>query len=108
MEIGTTYYVLGLTTKGHWLSQKTVPFPVVDGTSDERIPPGSKALQVFTDPERASEYLGREIPKRTSEEVRDFSISHVGLPEVELLASDVGVDYILVVENDGGVMFVEV
>ena len=108
MEIGTTYYVLGLTTKGHWMSQSKVPFPIIHGTSDERIPPDSKALQVFDDHKRATEYLGREIPNRAGEEVRNFSISHHSFSEVELLASDLGADYILVEEADGSAMFVEV
>jgi hypothetical protein len=108
MEIGTTYYVLGKTTKGHWLSQSTVPFPVIEGKSDERIPPDSKALQVFADHKRATDYLEREIPKRTNEGVRDFRIGYVNLHEVELLANDLGADYILVEEADGSVMFVEV
>jgi hypothetical protein len=107
MELGTTYYVLSLTTKSHWLSQSTMPFPVIDGESDERIPPDSRALQVFADHKRATEYLGREIPNRAGEEVRNFSISHHSFSEVELLASDLGADYILIEEADGGAMFVE-
>jgi hypothetical protein len=108
MEIGTTYYVLGLTQKGHWMSQSKVPFPIIHGTSDERIPPDSKALQVFDDHKRATEYLEREIPIRTGEGVREFSLGCVDRHEVELLASDLGADYILVEEADGSAMFVEV
>jgi hypothetical protein len=59
MEMGRDYYVLGMTTKGHFLWQRTVAFPLIYGDDDERIPSGARALLVFADHQRAAEYLGR-------------------------------------------------
>jgi hypothetical protein len=108
MEVGRDYYVLGLTTKGHFLSQRTVPFPLIDGDDDERIPSGATALQVFADHKRAAEYLGFEMPHRareftevTGEEIRDFSISFMKRQEVKDTASRLGADYILVEQAHG-------
>jgi hypothetical protein len=109
MEMGRDYYVLGLTTKGHFLlSQRMVVFPVIDGDDDERIPSGARALQVFADHKRAAEYLGREMPERTRkfteetvEELRDFSISYMKRHEVRATARTLGANYILVEHADG-------
>ena len=107
MEMGRDYYVLGMTTKGHFLWQRTVAFPLIYG-DDERIPSGARALQVFADHQRAAEYLGREIPERareltdvTGEEIRDFSISYMTRQEVYATAINMGADYILVEHADG-------
>ena len=107
MEMGRDYYVLGMTTKGHFLWQRTVAFPLIYG-DDERIPSGARALQVFADHQRAAEYLGREIPERareltdvTGEEIRDFSISYMNRQEVYATAINMGADYILVEHADG-------
>ncbi len=108
MEMGRDYYVLGMTTKGHFLWQRTVAFPLIYGEDDERIPPGARALQVFADHQRAAEYLGREMPDRareltdvSGEEIRDFSISYMKRQEVYATASNMGADYILVEHADG-------
>jgi hypothetical protein len=107
MEMGRDYYVLGMTTKGHFLWQRTVAFPLIYG-DDDRIPSGARALQVFADHRRAAEYLGREIPERareltdvTGEEIRDFSISYMNRQEVYATAINMGADYILVEHADG-------
>jgi hypothetical protein len=108
MEMGRDYYVLGMTTKGHFLWQRTVAFPLIYGDDDERIPSDARALQVFADHQRAAEYLGREIPERareltdvTGEEIRDFSISYMNRQEVYATAINMGADYILVEHADG-------
>src|SRR3712207_3683105 len=109
MEMGRDYYVLGMTTKGHFLWQRTVAFPLIYGEDDdERIPSGARALQVFADHQRAAEYLGREIPERareltnvTGEEIRDFSISYMNRQEVYATAINMGAEYILVEHTDG-------
>jgi hypothetical protein len=108
MEMGRDYYVLGMTTKGHFLWQRTVAFPVIYGDDDERIPSGARALLVFADHKRAAEHLGREIPDRareltdvTGEEIRDFSISYMNRQEVYATAINMGADYILVEQADG-------
>jgi hypothetical protein len=109
MEMGRDYYVLGMTTKGHFLWQRTVAFPLIYGDDDdERIPSGARALQVFADHKRAAEYLGREMPDRareltdvTGEEIRDFSISYMNRQEVYATAINMGADYILVEQADG-------
>jgi hypothetical protein len=64
MEVGRDYYVLGMTTKGHFLWQRTVAVPLIygDDDDDERIPSGARALQVFADPQRAAEYLVPSVP----------------------------------------------
>jgi hypothetical protein len=108
MEVGRDYYVLGMTTKGHFLWQRTVAFPLIYGDDDERIPSDARALQVFADHQRAAEYLGREMPDRareltdvTGEEVRDFSISYMKRQEVYATAINLGAEYILVEQADG-------
>jgi hypothetical protein len=108
LEVGKVYYVLGLTTKGPWLSQYTVAFPVLDAADDERIPSGAKALQVFADHKRASEYLGRVMPEKassftqvTGQEIRDFSISHMYRNEVKATANTLDAAYIVVEQADG-------
>ncbi len=108
MAVGRVYYVLGLTTKGPWLSQRTMAFPILDADDDERIPSGAKALLVFADHKRASEYLRREMPERassftleTGEEIRDFSISHMNRHEVKATANALDAAYIVVEQADG-------
>jgi hypothetical protein len=108
LEMGRDYYVLGLTTKGHFLSHRTVAFPVIDGDDDERIPSGATALQVFAGRKRAAENLGLEMPHRarafteaTGEEIRAFSINYMKRQEVKAAASRLGADYILVEQADG-------
>jgi hypothetical protein len=108
MEMGRDYYVLGMTTKGHFLWQHTVAFPLIYGDDDERIPSGARALQVFADHQRAAEYLGREMPDRareltdvTGEEIRDFSISYMKRQEVYATAINLGAHYVLVEHADG-------
>jgi hypothetical protein len=108
MEMRRDYYVLGMTTKGHFLWQRTVAFPLIYGDDDERIPSGARALLVFADHKRAAEHLGREIPDRareltdvTGEEIRDFSISYMNRQEVYATAINMGADYILVEQADG-------
>ncbi len=108
MEVERDYYVLGMTTKGHFLWQRTVAFPLIYGDDDERIPSGARALVVFADHQRAAEYLGREMPDRareltdvTGEEIRDFSISYMKRQEVYGTAINMGADYILVEHTDG-------
>jgi hypothetical protein len=108
MEGGRDYYVLGMTTKGHFLWQRTVAFPLIYGDDDERIPSGARALLVFANHQRAAEYLGREMPDRareltdvTGEEIRDFSISYMERQEVYATAINLGADYILVEHADG-------
>jgi hypothetical protein len=110
MEVERDYYVLGMITKGHFLWQRTVAFPLIygDDDDDERIPSGARALLVFADHKRAAEHLGREIPDRareltdvTGEEIRDFSISYMKRQEVYATAINMGADYILVEHADG-------
>jgi hypothetical protein len=67
LEVRRDYYVLSMTTKGHFLWQRTVAFPLIYGDDDERIPSGARALLVFADHKRAAEYLGREMPERARE-----------------------------------------
>ncbi len=108
MEMRRDYYVLGMTTKGHFLVQRTVAFPVIDGDDDERIPSGTTALHVFADHKRAAEYLGGVMPDRfeeyteeVGEEIRDFSISYMNRQEVYATARSLGAEYILVEQADG-------
>ena len=108
MEIGRTYYVLGLTPKDDFLSQRPMHFPVIDRNHDDRIPSDSKALQVFADHKRALECLEREMLERTREfteeaggEVKDFTIGHSSRQEIKDIASEEGATYVIVEERDG-------
>ncbi len=108
LAVGKVYYVLGLTTKGPWLSQRTVAFPVLDADDDERIPSGAKALLVFADHKRAFERLAREMPERassftreTGREIGAFIISHMTRHEVKATANTLDADYIVVEQAAG-------
>ena len=108
LEMGRNYYVLGMTTKAHFLRQRTEAFPVIDGDVDERIPSGTKALGVFASHKRAAEYLGdvtpdrvREFAEEIGEEIRDFSISYMNRQEVYATARSLGAEYIIVEQADG-------
>jgi hypothetical protein len=70
MELGKDYYVLGMTTKGHFLWQRTVAFPLIYGDDDERIPQGARALLVFAEHQRAADGL-------TDQEVGRWGAEHV-------------------------------
>jgi len=108
MEIGTTYYLLRLTRKGDFGSQRGEPFPLIAGARDDRILAGTKALQVFADRKRALKYLEREIPERTrefieatGEEVGGFTIDYVNRLEVKAIASELGADCVLIEDANG-------
>jgi hypothetical protein len=108
LAVGRVYYVLGLTTKGPWLSQRTVAFPVLGADDDERIPSGAKALLVFADHKRAFERLAREMPERassftleTGQEIGAFIISHMTRHEVKATAKTLAADYIVVEQAEG-------